>query len=149
MEIEQLDRLVFAALRAQAQAYAPYSKFMVGAAILTKKGDVYAGCNVESADYDGTHAEESALCAMVMGGERSPIAIVVFGALEGQEPAIVQPCGKCRQKLVEFAKLSGIDLLVAHRLLLDRSFTTRPLSVTLLDAFGPDDIGIDLDKYRR
>ena len=147
--MQSVAKLVRLAQEARLQAYAPHSKYMVGAAILTKTGGIYAGCNVEAADYDGTHAEEAALCVMVMGGERSPIAVVAFGALEGQEPTIVQPCGKCRQKLFEFASLSGFDLLIAHHALSDRLFTTRPLSDLLKDAFGPADIGVDLAKYRR
>ncbi len=149
MELVHIEKLVSEARRARLQAYAPHSKFMVGAAILTRDGNIYAGCNVECSDHDGTHAEESALSAMVMGGERAPIAVVVFGALEDREPVIVQPCGKCRQKLMEFSKLSGYDLLVAHHFLLERELTTRTLSSLLVDAFGPDDVGVDLTKYRR
>ena len=57
----QFDELISAALQVRLQAYAPYSRYQVGAAILTERLKIYSGCNVEAADYDGTHAEESAL----------------------------------------------------------------------------------------
>ncbi len=139
-----------AALGARLNAYAPYSKYMVGAAILSASGRIFTGCNVESADYDGTHAEEAALVRMVGDGERSPVRIMVFGGLEGAQKLVsVPPCGKCRQKLYEFASLSDIDL----RILVDDARGSLDyvllLSELLRAAFGPADIGVDLKKYRR
>jgi len=69
----QFDELIRAALQVRLQAYAPYSRYQVGAAILTERLKIYSGCNVEAADYDGTHAEESALAAMVAAGERAQV----------------------------------------------------------------------------
>jgi cytidine deaminase len=141
--------LVRTALAVRLNAYAPYSKYLVGSAVLTERGTIYVGCNVESADYDGTHAEEAALAAMVAAGERSPVTLIVFGALEGQEPAIVMPCGKCRQKLVEFSSLSGHDLEVIVGPRATRPYRRTSLSALLPESFGPADIGVDLKKYRR
>lgn len=147
-DLAHFQDLLRAALGVRAQAYAPYSNFLVGAAILTAKGRIYTGCNVECADFDGTHAEESALSDMVAGGERSPILLVALGGLRDQgEPTFVTPCGKCRQKLMEFSSLSGNDLPIFT------GDTSQPRIVLLSDllpgSFGPADIGVDLAKHRR
>jgi len=95
-----LDRLVAAATKARAHAYAPYSRYRVGAALLTKVGHVYAGCNVENSTFGATIcAERSAIAAMVSAGDRDPVACVVVTA--GPRPG--SPCGICRQVLSEFA----------------------------------------------
>ncbi len=102
-----LDALFAAAQAAQARAYAPYSGFRVGAALLADDGAVYAGCNVENAAYPvGACAEAGALSAMVAGGGGAIRAILVYG--EGAE--LVTPCGACRQRIREFA---GTDTTVA------------------------------------
>ena len=85
---------------AMAQAYAPYSKFAVGAVLRGADGRLYAGCNVENAVYPlGCCAEASAISAMVMDGERRIAEVLVMGG----GPALVSPCGGCRQRLAEFA----------------------------------------------
>lgn len=95
-----LDALFAAAKAAQARAYAPYSRFKVGAAILAEDGRVYTGCNVENAAYPvGACAEAGAISAMVAGGARAIRAILVLG--DGEE--LVTPCGACRQRIREFA----------------------------------------------
>lgn len=110
-DLAHSDELIQRSLDVRRRAYAPYSKYLVGAALLTSDGRIYVGCNVEAADYDGTHAEESALSAMVADGGRSPRLLVVNGGLEGcSVPTLVPPCGKCRQKLMEFSLLAGTDL---------------------------------------
>jgi len=84
---------------ARERAYAPYSDFKVGAAILTKGGKVIAGCNVENAAYpEGVCAEGGAISAMVLAGETEIAEVVVVG-----DAALCSPCGGCRQKLNEFA----------------------------------------------
>ena len=97
---EQLDQLVAAARAAREHAYAPYSKFAVGAALLDETGRVYAGCNIENAAYpQGLCAEAAALAHLVLAGGQRVLAVVVAG--EAAQP--VTPCGGCRQKLREFA----------------------------------------------
>jgi cytidine deaminase len=82
------------------RAYAPYSKFHVGAAVRAASGAVYVGCNVENAAYpEGTCAEAGAIAAMVAAGETR--VSEVFVAAGG--PMLITPCGGCRQKLAEFA----------------------------------------------
>jgi cytidine deaminase len=92
--------LLAAAKHARARAYAPYSKFKVGAAILADDGKVYAGGNVENAAYpNGVCAETSAISAMVLGGAKKIRAIAVIAG----GPKLVTPCGGCRQRIAEFA----------------------------------------------
>ncbi len=89
-----------AARAVAANAYAPYSKFHVGAAIRTKDGTVYSGCNVENVAYpEGTCAEAGAIAAMAAAGEREITEVYVVAT----GPSPVPPCGGCRQKLAEFA----------------------------------------------
>lgn len=82
-------------------AYAPYSKFKVGAALTSSSGAVYLGCNVENVAYpEGTCAEAGAIAAMVAGGDTEIAEIAVIA----DSPKPVSPCGGCRQKIAEFAK---------------------------------------------
>jgi len=89
-----------AALTARAHAYAPYSRFQVGAALRSVEGAVFAGCNVENASYPiGTCAEAGAIAAMVASGHMRIAEFMVIGG----DDRIVTPCGACRQRLREFA----------------------------------------------
>jgi cytidine deaminase len=97
-----LGALFDAAKAAQARAYAPYSRFSVGAAIRAASGAIYAGCNVENAAYpQGACAETGAISAMALAGEARIAEILVIG--DGD--ALVTPCGGCRQRIREFATL--------------------------------------------
>lgn len=92
-------KLLNAALEARLKAYAPYSKFLVGAAVLAASGKIYTGCNIENASYGLTVcAERNALFAAVGAGEREFTAICVVGDTE----APISPCGACRQVMAEF-----------------------------------------------
>jgi len=128
-----LDALFEAARQAQARAYAPYSRFRVGAAVRGRDGAIYAGCNVENAAYPvGTCAEESAIAAMIAAGERRIAEILVVGEGEG----LVTPCGACRQRIREFAA-AGARIHVAGPEGVRRTFTLDEL---LPFAFGPDNL---------
>jgi len=93
--------LIEAASAARDNAYAPYSNFKVGAAILATSGVVYRGCNVENVAYpQGTCAEAGAIAAMIAAGDDGIAEVAVIA----DSPKPVPPCGGCRQKLAEFAK---------------------------------------------
>lgn len=90
------------AKKAREQAYAPYSKFKVGAAILDENGAIHSGCNVENAAYPlGVCAEASAIGAMINAGGRRIVKIAVVGG--GEKVELCTPCGGCRQAIAEFA----------------------------------------------
>jgi cytidine deaminase len=128
---EPLRALLQAARAARLNAYAPYSNFRVGAAVLDEQGQVHAGCNVENAAYpQGVCAEAAALSAMVLAGGRRATALLVAG--EG--PTLVTPCGGCRQKLREFAA-PDTPVLVADGVGVQRWFTLDEL---LPHSFGPE-----------
>lgn len=92
--------LLDAATKVRENAYAPYSRFKVGAALRTPSGAVFAGCNVENVAYpEGTCAEAGAIAAMIAAGETRIAEILVIA----DSPAPVPPCGGCRQKIAEFA----------------------------------------------
>ena len=91
------------ALEAREMAYAPYSGFYVGAALLTADGKVYTGCNVENAAYSPTNcAERTAFFKAVSEGERSFSAIAIVGGRKGTPGGFCAPCGVCRQVMAEF-----------------------------------------------
>jgi cytidine deaminase len=123
--------LLAAARAAMANAYAPYSGFKVGAAVLAANGRIYAGCNVENAAYpQGTCAETAALAAMAADGERRvTAALVVAGG-----PSLITPCGGCRQRLREFAA----DDAPVHLAGPEGVRRTVTLGALLPLSFGPD-----------
>ena len=104
MSLLQQKKLVGQALEARRHAYAPYSHFAVGAALLCADGSVFTGCNIENQSYPaGICAERAALAAAVSQGKRGFAAIAVAG---GDAP--VTPCGICRQALAEFGEMEVI-----------------------------------------
>jgi cytidine deaminase len=125
------DAMLAAATAARQKAYAPYSKFLVGAAVLDEHGHIHAGCNVENAAYpQGVCAEASALSVMIMGGGRKAMAVLVVGVADSP----VTPCGGCRQKLREFAA-PDVPVLIANPQGVLLSMTLDQL---LPHSFGPD-----------
>ena len=125
------DALLAAARRVQGQAYAPYSNFLVGAALETPDGKVFVGCNVENASFGLTIcAERAALFAAVSAGAREFRRVVVVSNVD--PPAA--PCGACRQVLAEFGLNLSIEAVGSAR-------TVRwQLSELLPAAFGPEQL---------
>ena len=116
------------ALTASSNAYAPYSRFRVGAAALVDDGRVITGCNVENVSYGlGLCAECAVVCALYSGGGGRLIALSCVDA--GGAP--LMPCGRCRQVLLEH----GVP-----GMLIDHPDGPRELAALLPDAFGPDDL---------
>jgi cytidine deaminase len=129
-----MSKLVDAAVKARLTAYAPYSKFLVGAAVLDEHGKIHMGCNVENSAYpEGTCAEAGAIASLAISGARKIMEVAVVGAGSG----LVTPCGGCRQKIREFA---GPDVKI-HVCddcgNVKRTFTLEEL---LPSSFGPDNL---------
>nr|WP_321983367.1 cytidine deaminase [uncultured Lichenicoccus sp.] len=129
------DPLIEAAVAARQSAHAPYSRFLVGAALRCDDGSVHAGCNVENAAYpQGVCAEAGAISAMVLAGSRRIVEIVI--AARGGRPCT--PCGGCRQKMREFAGPEAVIRMVdEHGAVLMQS----SLDALLPHSFGPEDLG--------
>lgn len=127
----EISLLINKAIEARTKAYAPYSRFQVGAAVLTKSKKVYLGCNIENASYGLTNcAERTAIFKAVSEGEQEIEAIVVIGDTDGP----IAPCGACRQVLAEFcdentmiilANLKGDRFETSISELLPRSFSSK------------------------
>jgi cytidine deaminase len=133
MAQERVAQMLAAARGAMARAYAPYSNFPVGAALLGANGRIYAGCNVENAAYpQGCCAETSAISAMVADGERRILAALVVG----QGDALIAPCGGCRQRLNEFAAAETPVHLCGPSGLMQ----TVTMAELLPHAFGPQNL---------
>ena len=127
----QKQALLQAARAAKLRAYAPYSKFSVGAAVLDEEGRIHCGCNVENAAYpEGLCAEAGALSAMVLAGGAQVKAVAVVGAADSW----ITPCGGCRQKLREFCS-ADTPVLTAND---DRCGPSYTLEQLLPESFGPD-----------
>ena len=117
-----------AATEVRARAYAPYSRFKVGAAIRAASGQVYLGCNVENVAYpEGTCAEAGAIAAMVAAGETAIAEVYVIA----DSPMPVSPCGGCRQKLAEFGA-GDVPVTLGN---LDGAETATTLAALLPGAF--------------
>lgn len=112
--MEKHIMLINKALAARQNAYAPYSGFAVGAALMTVEGEVFCGCNVENASYSLTICtERSALCAAISAGKRAFDIIAVVGAPVAEATPLsiyASPCGACRQALAEFSPTMTILL---------------------------------------
>ncbi len=133
--------LVLEAIEARKASYAPYSNFMVGAALLTKDGKIYRGCNIESAAYSPTNcAERTAFFKAVSEGEREFKAIAVIGADRNAKEAdygYAYPCGVCRQVMMEFCDPKKFIILTARSA---DDFTSYTLEEILPNGFGPSNL---------
>ncbi len=115
------------AIEARKYSYAPYSEFHVGAALLTKNGKVYKGCNIENASFGATNcAERTAIFKAVSEGEGDFEAIAIVGGKDGKELELCPPCGICRQVMTEFCDLDTFRIVLGdeHE---ERSYTLTEL----------------------
>lgn len=130
--MENKEKLFDLAKQCRENAYAPYSKFKVGAAILSNNGRFYTGCNVENASYPcGTCAEAGAISAMVASGESKIKEILIIA-----DCTLIVPCGNCLQKISEF---SEADTLV-HCADLSGIVKTFHLNELVFTAFKAEDM---------
>ncbi len=131
--------LIYSAAEARKKAYAPYSEYMVGAAVLTNELRIYTGCNIENASYTPSIcAERTALSKAVSEGWRKVKAIAVVGSPKGD--VISQyafPCGVCRQALREFADAERFLVIVAKS---DTDYKVYRLNELLPESFGPENL---------
>ena len=127
-----IPELIHKAIAAREFAYAPYSNFCVGAALLTKSGKIYTGCNVENSAFGSTIcAERTALVKAVSEGCRRFTRLAVVG----NSTDYCWPCGACRQMLYEFAP--DLEVLVARK---DHQFVKLSLRELLPHGFGPESL---------
>ena len=119
-------------------AYAPYSDFKVGAALLTKSGKVYTGCNIENASFTPTVcAERVAIFKAVSEGEREFSKIAVAGGKNGENSSVCPPCGVCRQVLREFVDPNEFLVLLCKG---DGSWKEMTLEELLPMGFGKENL---------
>ena len=128
--------LISAAFAARAFAWAPYSGFMVGAALLTNSGKIYTGCNIESASYSPTNCgERTAIFKAVSEGERDFAAIaIVGGPRDRARLGYAYPCGVCLQVMMEFCDPMSFRVIVAAS---QDDYTVKLLGELLPNGFGP------------
>lgn len=127
------ETLIEYAIEAMDRAYAPYSGYKVGAALLCADGAVYQGCNIENASFSPTIcAERTAFSKAVSEGQREFIAIAVCGGKDGVISGVFPPCGVCRQVMREFCK----DEFLVYMADRDGKFETRTLAQLLPDSFS-------------
>ncbi|KAG9096944.1 hypothetical protein FRC06_008167 [Ceratobasidium sp. 370] len=137
---EEQQKLIAAAIQAKKAAYNPYSKFRVGAALLTPDGRIITGANIENASYGGTIcAERTALVKAVSEGDKKFLAIAVTSDVR----APLSPCGICRQFIREFCSLSTPVIMASSNYTPETaSETVKILTVDeiLPYSFGPEDL---------
>lgn len=133
MDRSELIRL---ALEARQKAYTPYSHFKVGAALLTKEGKVYQGCNIENAGYTPSNcAERTAFFKAVSEGDYNFAAIAIVGGPESaSELEICAPCGVCRQVMMEFCDYHDFEIILAKN---PDEYKVMSLEDLLPMGFGP------------
>ncbi|MGN0429074.1 MAG: cytidine deaminase [Acetatifactor sp.] len=133
-----IKELIQTALDARKNAYAPYSHYQVGAALLSSDGTIYSGCNIENASYGATNcAERTAFFSAVSEGKRDFLAIAITGGLEGEEISdYAVPCGICRQIMQEFCG-DDFQVIVAKS---TEDFRQYPFSEILPFGFDGDKI---------
>ena len=138
MKREEIQRLIRIAEEQMSHAYAPYSHFQVGAALLTAGGKVYAGCNIENAAYTPTNcAERTAFFKAVSEGVKEFDAICIVGGKDGVLTEYAPPCGVCRQVMMEFCDPETFQIILATDL---EHYDIYTLKELLPLGFGPGNL---------
>jgi len=115
LDDEMIEKLVDRAIQMRENAYAKYSDFLVGAAILGSDGNIYSGCNIENVSFSATVcAERTALFNGVTNGCTSFEAIAIAGAKRGEKLDFCYPCGVCRQVMLQFAELKKFKIILVN-----------------------------------
>lgn len=131
-------RLIQEAIAAMQYSYTPYSHFRVGAALLTKSGKLYCGCNIENAAYTPTNcAERTAFFKAVSEGELEFEAICIVGGKDGKTAEYTPPCGVCRQVMMEFCDPETFQIILATD---ETHYTAFTLKELLPLGFGPGNL---------
>ena len=134
----KVDELIEKAFEAREASYSPYSKYKVGAALLTKDGKVYKGCNIENASYTPTNcAERTAFFKAVSEGEREFEAIAIVGGYDGSPEDYAYPCGVCRQVMMEFCDPKSFHVITAVS---RDKYIDKTLEEMLPYGFGPSSL---------
>lgn len=138
MEQIYIEKLIETAIAQLEYSYAPYSNFKVGAALLTKNGDIYTGCNIENAAYTPTnYAERTAFFKAVSEGVRDFQAICIVGGKDGVLTEYAAPCGVCRQVMMEFCNPKTFQIILA----IDKErYDIYTLEELLPQGFGPSNL---------
>lgn len=114
LENKMIEEMIDTAIGQLKYAYTPYSNFKVGAALLTKGGKIYTGCNIENAAYGPSNcAERTAFFKAVSEGEREFQAICIVGGMNGVLTDYTAPCGVCRQVMMEFCEVDKFQIILA------------------------------------
>ncbi len=138
MEQIYIEKLIETAIAQLDYSYTPYSNFKVGAALLTKNGDIYTGCNIENAAYTPTNcAEITAFFKAVSEGVRDFQAICIVGGKDGVLTEYAAPCGVCRQVMMEFCNPKTFQIILA----IDKErYDIYTLEELLPQGFGPSNL---------
>lgn len=138
MEQIYIEKLIETAIAQLDYSYMPYSNFKVGAALLTKNGDIYTGCNIENAAYTPTNcAERTAFFKAVSEGVRDFQAICIVGGKDGVLTEYAAPCGVCRQVMMEFCNPKTFQIILA----IDKErYDIYTLEELLPQGFGPSNL---------
>lgn len=128
------DKLIEAAIQARENAYAPYSNFKVGAAVLCENGKIFSGCNIENASFGATNcAERTAIFKAVSEGYRTIQSLAVIGDPNN----FTFPCGICRQVIAEFAQSGDIKIFIVKN---KKEYIVKTLDEVLPGVFSKKDL---------
>ena len=138
MDKSRIQELIQRAIDQMRFSYVPYSNFRVGAALLTRDGKIYTGCNIENAAYGPTNcAERTAFFKAVSEGERQFDAICIVGGPDGVLKGYTAPCGVCRQVMMEFCNPETFQIILAVS---TEDYRIHTLKELLPLGFGPDNL---------